>query len=217
MKKLLSAILCLGLLWGCGTDDSSNTQANDKIKDLEIVESGYSQDNDLSYLNYGIIIKNPNKKLSVSYPVYTVTLYDKDGKIISNDEQTLTFINADDTIAHGFVIESKGKKVDKVEFKIKTTDEDFIEREYIKSSDFIISNKNIDKENESFTGEVENKSDKDCSQVAITLVLKKDDKIVYGDTTFVDSVKSNDKSAFELSEYDLPKYDSYEFYAKAWS
>lgn len=222
MKKLLLSLLCLGLCFGivgCGSDeDTSKDDSNSKTvteekKELEIVESGYSQTKDNDFVNYGIKIKNPTSS-NVEFPVYTVTLYDKDGKVISTDEQTLNFISAQDTIFYGFVIDSKGKKVDKVDFKVNSIDDKLTDEQFAKTSDFKISNTN--ESDSTFTGEVTNNSSADCSQIAITLILKNKGKIVYGDTTFVDEVKSKDKKAFEFSCGELPKYDSYEFCAQVW-
>lgn len=213
MKKILSALLCLGLLCGCSENDSSKPSESNVKKELVFVDSGYSQDEDLGYLNYGVLIKNPTNQL-VQYPVYSITLYDKDGKIISSEEQTLTGISANDTVAFGTSVDSKGKKVDKIEFKSKVADDDFTNNEFVKSTDFVISNVNtIDA---SFTGEVENNSEKDFSQVALTLILKKDGKIIYGDTNYIENLKSKDKSPFEINEYIIPQYDTYEIYAIAW-
>ena len=64
--------------------------------------------------------------------------------------------------------------------------------------------------------EIENKSDTDLDSVAVTILCKKDDKIVYGTTTFVDDLKSGDKKAFEVSEYNVPEHDSYEISAQSW-
>ena len=63
MKKLLSAILCLGLLCGCGGNDSSKSAESNIKKELVFVDSGYSQDEDLGYLNYGVLVKNPTNQL----------------------------------------------------------------------------------------------------------------------------------------------------------
>ena len=60
------------------------------------------------------------------------------------------------------------------------------------------------------------KSEKDFSQVALTLILKKDGKIVYGNTDYIENLKSKDKSPFEINEYIIPKYDTYEIHAIAW-
>lgn len=112
MKKVLCALMCLGLLCGCGSDDSSKetTKTSEEKKELVFVDSGFSQDDKLEFLHYGVLVKNPTKQL-VQYPVYSITLYDKDGKIIASEEQTLTGISAGDTVAHGFLVDSKGKKL----------------------------------------------------------------------------------------------------------
>lgn len=209
MKKLLKILCCISLIMivGCSSQEAER-------KDLEVVESGYSQSSDKEYAYYGVGIKNSNEDVSVEYPTYNVTLYDKDGKVISTEEQTLDHISANDTVYFGFVLDSKGKAINKMEVKINTDEENYVESEYLKTDVFKISN--TDKNSESITGEIENTSDKDCDQVAITLILKKDGKIVYGDTTYVDNLKSKNKQAFEFDGYDLPKYDKYEIHAQSW-
>ena len=55
------------------------------------------------------------------------------------------------------------------------------------------------------------------TDAAITLVLRdKRGNIIYGDTTFVDGLKNGQPKAFDMTEYDLPDYASYELYGKCW-
>ncbi|WP_198021595.1 hypothetical protein [Ruminococcus sp. NK3A76] len=50
----------------------------------------------------------------------------------------------------------------------------------------------------------------------MTIILRKDGKIVCGRTSYVDGLNSGKEKAFDFDEYGLPEYDSYEMYAHDW-
>ena len=68
----------------------------------------------------------------------------------------------------------------------------------------------------SYTGEVVNNSDSDIDMVAVTVLLKSNGSIVYGDTTYVDNMTAGTTKPFELSEYNLPEHDEYVISVQGW-
>ncbi|MEE0856103.1 MAG: hypothetical protein U0L58_02245, partial [Ruminococcus sp.] len=62
-----------------------------------------------------------------------------------------------------------------------------------------------------------NNSTKDCSSAGVSIILKKENKIVYGTTSYVDDINAGQEKAFDISEYNLPDYDSYEIIVIDWT
>ena len=222
-KKLLAIALTATMLFsfaacGGGTQESKK----DEKKELELVDSGYgivNIDSDV-YMYWGATVKNPNKDYALEYPTINITAKDSDGKVITTEEQTLFTIAPEDTVSYGFQLDCNGKKPDKVEFKTDSGDFiEFNEETMVRSSNLKVSNTDKttgDFGEVTFTGEIENSSENDLDQVAVTVIAKKGKKIVFGSTTFVDNLGSKDKKAFELTEYDIPEHDSFEVYAQSW-
>lgn len=52
--------------------------------------------------------------------------------------------------------------------------------------------------------------------VAVTVLLKSNGSIVYGDTTYVDNMTAGTTKPFELSEYNLPEHDEYVISVQGW-
>lgn len=215
----------------CGNSDNSSSSGNAESEtsaqkkqqqDLQLVESGYSisgSDSDI-YLNWGATVKNPNEDDAMEFPTITITAKDANGKIITTEDQTLMYIAPGDTVSYGFVVDCNGQRPETVEIKPESGDfVDISSVSCVASSELDVSNISEIKgsyDDTNYTGEIENKSDTDLDSVAVTILCKKDDKIVYGTTTFVDDLKSGDKKAFEVSEYNVPEHDSYEISAQSW-
>lgn len=232
MKKLFTALICATMFIGLGAcsskgkagDDNPKPEEKKLVEDkktIEIVDSGYYvTQGDEPYIEYGIIIKNPNDNYGIEYPSFTITMYDKEGKILGNDEQVLMYIGPGETLAYGGQANPNGKKPDKVEFKMKKDENKYSEATKQGSSFKIINTNDMKDEYGGLacTGEIENISDTDYDSVAISLLLYKGDKIVYGTTTYVDTVNAKSKTPFEVSSLgsEVPEYDKYKIYAQQW-
>lgn len=232
-KKILVlgvAVLLSFSMTACGGGNNSNSDtekesANESTETAKepvaLVESGYHlsiYDSD-SYLKYGATLKNPNKNYALEFPKVLVTAKDKKGAIIATDEHVLNFIAPGDTVSFGSQVDCKGKKPDSVEITAESGDYISPEGEnIIPTSNFKISNTSeIKGDGEySYTGEVTNTSKRDISSVAVTVILKNKNKIVYGTTTYIDDVKAGSKKAFDISEYNLPKHNKYIITARSW-
>lgn len=236
MKKLFGVGLVLALLLtGCGStnkgeeqkkDDtpvkenvSSGEKNNNDVSQIEIIDSGYHSDKDNKYLIVAVVLKNPNLKHSLEFPKYTFTAYDDSGKIIGTDEQVLSFMAPGDVVASQSMLDIKGIKPEKVEFKISNKLDSFSPSDSKRNLDtFKFDNisdlsSGIDL---SFTGEVTNESNTDFDSVQINVILKKDGKIVYGLSGYVDNLNAGDKLPFEVISFSNVEYDSYDVYGIIW-
>lgn len=223
MKKIFMSLLCLGLLFGCSeTSEPEEKQAENERQDLEIVKSGYSlSSEDMPYIMYGIELKNPNTSYSVEFPNVKITAYDKDGNVLATSDQTFNTIAPGETIYWGSQADCAEQVPDKVTFEVTNLEEDYLETEDPSSSkDLEITQKNVnsDEFSTNFTGKVKNNGSEDISSVNISVILYKDDQIVFGTGGYVDNLAAGKELPFEVSEYsDIPEYDTYEVYALNWS
>ena len=217
------SLLCLGLLFGCSeTSEPEEKQAENERQDLEIVKSGYSlSSEDMPYIMYGIELKNPNTSYSVEFPNVKITAYDKDGNVLATSDQTFNTIAPGETIYWGSQADCAEQVPDKVTFEVTNLEEDYLETEDLSSSkDLEITQKNVnsDEFSTNFTGKVKNNGSEDISSVNISVILYKDDQIVFGTGGYVDNLAAGKELPFEVSEYsDIPEYDTYEVYALNWS
>ena len=67
---------------------------------LELIDHGYSVSKSGKYIDvpYTAVIHNPNEGFAVEYPKIIITCRDESGAILNNEEQTLNYIAASDTI-----------------------------------------------------------------------------------------------------------------------
>lgn len=172
------------------------------------------------YAYYGVTLNNPNADWAMQLPVLTITAKGEDGSIVGTSDQTLFYIAPNDTISFGSVIDCNGKVPATVEFSIHSGT--FVPGDtsgIIPVSSFSVSNTSEivqDYGAVSYTGEVANNSDSDIDMVAVTVLLKSNGSIVYGDTTYVDNMTAGTTKPFELSEYNLPEHDEYVISVQGW-
>lgn len=139
---------------------------------------------------------------------------------LGTDDQVLNKIAPGDTLAFGGQADPNGQVPSKVEFSMKKDDTKYNnDNKSTSTSVFKISNTNALKDDysASFTGEIENTAENDFSSVAVTVILKKGNDIVYGTTTYVDNLAKGSKTPFEVKCFSkVPEYDSFEIYAQSW-
>lgn len=229
MKKVLTMFLALLLCFGltaCGgsDNDTSKEDKKDKVekkdeekKALEIADSGYSMAKD--YLVYGVAVKNPNNEYSIEFPTYVVTAYAEDGSVIATEDQVLNLISPQETIYWAGQVDCKGQTPAKVEFTTKKSDKKFTKDKKTINSTLSIENPNevVGDYNTTYTGIVKNDHSKDLESVAIILILKNDEKIVGGQSTFVDDIPSKQTAPFEINSYHDVPHNSFEIFTYDWS
>ncbi len=244
MRRKIVALMLAGVMatsftacGGSSASDSSSqktsnsnsvSQKKEEKKEAEkqeasIAESGYYISDDGMgdvYAYYGVTLNNPNADWAMQLPVLTITAKGEDGSIVGTSDQTLFYIAPNDTISFGSVIDCNGKMPATVEFSIHSGT--FVPGDtsgIIPVSSFSVSNTSEivqDYGAVSYTGEVANNSDSDIDMVAVTVLLKSNGSIVYGDTTYVDNMTAGTTKPFELSEYNLPEHDEYVISVQGW-
>ena len=224
MKRLLAFVLTLMLamtmgmtLVGCGeTPESGGEEA--VAKDVQLVETGYSLSEE-NYLTFAFVINNPTEDTAFEFTDITVTAYDENGDVLATGDQMMNKIQPGETQTFASILDCNGQKPDKVEFDIDSGEEMSPADDAIKSSDLEISgtNERNDEYGEtSITGNIKNNAAIDTESVAVTVLFKKDGKIVSGSTDFVDNLGAGKEKAFEIIEYDVPEHDSYEVLGLDW-
>lgn len=204
--------------------DSSDSEAstsddNGQYKSVEIVDSGYTVPKGSEYMCWVATIKNPDDKAIYEFPVITITAYDKDGSVISTEDQTLGIIEPGEMQAFSSSMDVKGVPVAKVDFSVNTGKRTSSAENHIKSSDFSAEGVKVRKSSgeTSFTGKIKNNSTTDCKSAHVTIILKKAGKAIYGVTGYVENIDAGKEKAFELNEYSIPAYDAYEINIIDWS
>ncbi len=240
-KKIVALLLATSMavsLSACGGSDSSDKKSSSESstqttkakkskkvenQDVVLTESGYSINDDGMgdvYAYYGFTLQNPNTDSASQFPIVTITAKGDDGSIIATYDQTLYFIAPTDSVSFGSVLDCNGKTPATVEFSASSGT--FVSAKtsgVVPTSSFEVSNTNeIAQEygDTSYTGEVTNKSDSDFDNVAITILLKNNGQIVYGDTTYVSDLTAGATKPFELSEYNVPEHTEYVITAQSW-
>lgn len=240
MKKKMAILLIAGTLAlsiaACGgesessSDESSgNAVSNDSSENKEpteisLTESGYSVvDNGYGniYVYYSATLNNPNTDVAAQFPVIKITAKGADNSIIASSDQTLFYVAPNDSVTFGSLVDCNGVAPATVE--ITASSGGFIPGDsegIVHTSNLVISNTSEIPGaygDTSYTGEIENTGDKDLASVAVTVTLKNNGNIVYGDTTYVSNLAAGTKQAFELSEYNVPEHTEFIITAQSWS
>ncbi|MBO4459031.1 MAG: hypothetical protein J5778_00060 [Clostridiales bacterium] len=210
------------------TEETTTTETTPEDNGtVEIIESGYSIGKLLNspYCYWGVVYKNTSTTHSYNFTKINVTAYDKDGDVIATDSQTMSLIRPGETIAFGDgAFDLNDEKPDKVEFEIDPGDEDSIFGALTEAGGVAVSELELSQVKDKtkkkgypvFTGKITNNSENDTSLVAISVILKKDGKIVGGTVSYVRDLNAGSTKAFEVKSLHKFKYDSFEVYAYDW-
>ena len=199
------------------------------VKPLKMTDYGWFIDevssyDDRAYIHFCTLIYNPNESLIAKFPKAIVTVKNGDGSILATEEQTGSIIMPGDTITlcGMFSMPTEGVTDDaRILFDVAWSDFTSGNTSYdaVKTTDFTFSNvSEKSSSNENFiTGEITNNSSIDLGMVNLSIVLRKDGKIVYMENTFVDGLKSRKTKAFEFQRYhNWPEHDTIECSAMTW-
>lgn len=221
--KMLQFVLLFALVVGCGSSSEgedhqeSSVSTGNQEGHVVIVESGYTQDEE--YVHFGFVIKNEDTQKTFQYSVVTMTAYDADDQVLGTTDQTMNYICPNEVQAFGSVFEVGNNKVARVDFEVDDGDVITDTEDLVKVSDLEISGTNERKDKYlgySFVGKVANNSQHDTENIAVVAVLKKKDKIVYADLTYVENVKAGKQKAFEINAFYDGKYDTVDYYTYCW-
>lgn len=203
-------------------DNSSSS-----VQPLELVDYGWyinPPSGDTAYVEFCGMIYNPNEKLIAEFPKVIVTVKNGDGSILATDEQFGSIVMPEDTITLCGMLSMPISDMEgdaKIVFSVDWSDLVSGTSMYsaAKTTDFAIDNVTERKgSNENFiTGEITNNYAEDVGQVNLSIVLRKDGKIVYMENTFLDNLKVGKSKAFQFQRYnDWPEHDTIDVSAMVW-
>lgn len=200
------------------TNDKSEkitTEKNTKLLPIEIKEFGYNLSN--GYLNYGIILYNPNQTIAYDYPVFRISAYDSDGILLGTEDHTLSIIYPEQTLVEAFDYFKCVENPADVQVEVLDSEErnirDVSTLNRPNHIPFEISY--ATKRDDKLVGEVINPNkDYDYSQVSVSVIFRNDNnKICGGNTTFINNVKAASTTPFEMELYGDYITDNFEVYA----
>ena len=115
----------------------------------------------------------------------------------------------------------EGDEADSVDISVENEDNHYMHQEdsgVVRQDELSISNVSEIKGDYEirYTGEITNNSTVDLEDVCVIVIFKDGDKLLGGRTTFTDSLKSGETTAFEVNGRDDISYDNYEVYAVQW-
>lgn len=217
---ILSLVLAIGLA-GCGSGekDSGTSKKTEKEKPvaLKVTEQGYTVfgEDDL-YLYYGVKIENSNKSTTADYVTLRITARDENGAVLGTEDQVFSKIYANTTIGFGSQAMSVSKAPSKVDFEI--VDQEWLSKEFkykeMKSDATQLTRDEYG--DATVTGEIINENAEDFDSVAVTVLFRDaNGNILFGETTYIDSVKGNSKTPFSVDILEGAT-DTYEVYAMPW-
>ncbi len=201
----------------------------ESAKPLEMVDYGWYFDppsvyDDTVYVEYCGIIHNPNEKLIAEFPKLIVTIKNPDGTILATGDQTGSIIMPGDTITLcGMFPMPISNASDQTQININWECDDFNTvsklHEAVSSKELVVSNvsEHSGSDENFITGEVTNSSMSNLDMVNVSMVLRKNGKIVYMENTFVDNLPSGSTKAFEFRRYEhWVDHDKIECSAMVW-
>lgn len=206
---------------------SDSPEPAESPQSLELVDHGFcvsSTSGDTVYMDFCGMIHNPNETFIATFPKILITVKNDDGTILTTDSQTGSVVMPGDTITLcGMVsIPTAGITDDtKIYFDVEWSDMDTDSFIYsgARTTDFEITN--VSEQGSGYktliTGEITNNYFEDVDSANLSVILRKDGKIVYIDNTFVDNLKVGKPKAFQISGYhDWPEHDTIDISAMVW-
>jgi len=190
---------------------------------LELVDSGYAvkDGHNTYYIQYAIIVKNPNTERAVEFPKVRLTARDTDGAILGTDDIVGSSILPGSTWYSAFQGPSVDSKPATVDFEIvQPDDSDWVSPDRIDNAGEPLTVENPTKREDKIVGEISNPNDFDISSVAVVVLFRDDSgKLLAGETTYTDKVSAGGKIPFELSLWGADDgyiTDNFEVYAYPW-
>lgn len=194
---------------------------------LKIVDYGWYFDkphDDTLYVDFVAKINNPNKSLIARYPKVIVTVKNGDGSILATEDQVGGSVQPEDTITMcGMFSMNTSDLTDdaQIYFGIEWNEfvSDYTYASEARTTDFKITN--VSEKNGKYdhyiTGEITNNFSEDVDMAYVSLILRKNKKIVFMENTFVDNLHAGQTKAFEFQRFsDWPDHDKIEVSAMPW-
>ena len=206
------------------TDDAD--EAEDP-QPLEIADYGWYADPpysgaDTMYLHFCGMMYNPNETLVASYPKITVTISNPDGTVIATDSQTGNTIMPGDTVTIiGSMSVPLGRITEETKVSLRPSWDSFTSanlKQVPRTTDFEIGNVTEQPGSQSFvTGTITNLTESAIDSARLSMIMRKDGKIVFMENTYLDDLRPGTPTAFQFDRYSAwPEHDAVEFSAQAW-
>jgi predicted small secreted protein len=201
----------------------SKTVSAEELLPLELVESGYAvkKGNDKFYIQYALIVKNPNTERAVEFPTVRITARDAGGAVLGTEDVVGSSILPGENWYSAFQGPSTDSEPASVDFElVQPDDSDWISPDLLDNVGEPLSVENPTKREDKIVGEVVNSNDFDINTVAIVVLFRDDSgKLLAGETTYTDKITAGGKIPFELSIFgsdDSYITDNFTVYAYPW-
>ena len=214
-------------IYAADVEDSDNADETEAPQPLEIAEAGYyvaphQSGADTIRVNYCGMVHNPNETLAASYPKIIITITNPDGTIIATDSQTGSGVMPGDTVTLVSMMSvPTGLLTEETMFYIQADWDGFTSanlKQMPRTTDFEISHVAEQPGSHNFiTGVIRNLTENTVDSVSLSMVMRKEGKIVFMENKFLDGLRPGSPIAFQFDRYSAwPEHDAVEFSAQAW-
>jgi hypothetical protein len=196
--------------------------AAEDLLPLEMIDSGYfvKDGYDTFYIQYAIIVKNPNTERAVEFPKVRITARDTNGEVLGTEDIVGSSILPGETWYSAFQGPSIDSKPEIVEFEIiQPSSGDWVLPDRIDNVGTSLSVEKPTKREDKIVGEIFNPNNFDINSVAVVVLFRDDTgNLIAGETTYTDKINAGGKIPFELSLWGAEEYitDNFEVYAYPW-
>lgn len=224
LSMILAVVLCGLLLAGCDGGGSTGTvppapeapAVSAGVVSIKLLGASWEKKMDgYTYVYYSAELSNGNSKTAGACQI-TVTSRDAEGHVLDVSNGYTGRIAGNDTIRFSGGVMYVGDVPSAVELAVGNPMggyNDHIDAT-AKASDFQF--KNVARLDESkISGDVVNNSSVDCTNVRVSVILKKNGQVIGGTYTYANNVKGNGGSA-PFVIYSFVDYDSFEVVAAEW-
>jgi hypothetical protein len=157
--------------------------------------------------------------MAIELPSFRITARDESGAPLATEDQTLSIIYPQQDFVYASMAFDVEEVPSSVDIEVLGEDEYDIRKvsvlEHPEYTPLGITNTAFRTEN--FVGEILNNNDYDVEDAVVAVVFRDGDgKLIGGETTFVEEVKANAATPFEISMYESFATENYEIYANIW-
>lgn len=224
LSMILAVVLCGLLLAGCDGGGSTGTvppvpeapAISAGVVSIKLLGASWEKKMDgYTYVYYSAELSNGNSKTAGACQI-TVTSRDAEGHVLDVSNGYTGRIAGNDTIRFSGGVMYVGDVPSAVELAVGNPMGGYNDHfdATAKASDFQF--KNVARLDESkISGDVVNNSSVDCTNVRVSVILKKNGQVIGGTYTYANNVKGNGGSA-PFVIYSFVDYDSFEVVAAEW-
>lgn len=224
LSMILAVVLCGLLLAGCDGGGSTGTvppapeapAVSAGVVSIKLLGASWEKKMDgYTYVYYSAELSNGNSKTAGACQI-TVTSRDAEGHVLDVSNGYTGRIAGNDTIRFSRGVMYVGDVLSAVELAVGNPMGGYNDHfdATAKASDFQF--KNVARLDESkISGDVVNNSSVDCTNVRVSVILKKNGQVIGGTYTYANNVKGNGGSA-PFVIYSFVDYDSFEVVAAEW-